>query len=220
MTPRRPLVVGISGPTCTGKSTLGAIMGGKPDAVFIPEPDPSALLLDMLKGNEITAAKIQNLLVRERYRRIQEALYTATYDQVILIDRMLSEDQQIFFRLHYLTGSINAAELADLDELVGVMSKDVVEPDFYIFLTADKATLHARLSQRPEGAWLLDHLELQLTLYGEYRTRLEASGRPILFIDTSGLGPDCVSAQSQMCWTEIDARRPHANSNPVTPTGV
>lgn len=203
----RPFVVGLSGPTCTGKSTLGALIGKMPNTVFVPEPDPSALLIRMLEGKGIKAADIQDSIVRERHRLIRDAVHKATSDQIVLIDRVLSEDREVFFRLHHQIGLIDDAELMRLDDLVGVLREDVVEPDLVIFLSADEKTLQARLPKRPEGAWLLEHLGLQLTLYREYRKRLEVSAQSMLSVDTSGLGRDRLSEQSQVCWDGIATMR-------------
>jgi len=205
--PDRPFVVGLSGPTGTGKTALGAHMGERPDAVFLREPDPSAMLVRMLRERDIRAVEIQDFLVRERHRLIQEAIRNARAGQVVLVDRLPSEDRAVFFELHHSTGSISASELARLLEVVSELGADPVEPDLVLFMSADKLTLRRRLSSRPEGVWLLEHLDLQLTLYRDYRRRLETSGRPMHTIDTSGLGPEELLEQARLCWDLIEASR-------------
>jgi len=200
-------VVGLSGPTGTGKSALGARMAGRPKAIFIREPDPTAMLVRMLKQKNLRAAEIQDYLVRERHRLIRGALSNAAADQIILIDRLPSEDRAVFFELHHSTGAISEPELARLVGLVSELNAEALEPDLVLFMSADKLTLQDRLSGRPEGAWLLEHLDLQLRLYRDYRRGLESAGRRMHTIDTSGLGPERLSEQARLCWDLIDAAR-------------
>jgi deoxyadenosine/deoxycytidine kinase len=204
----RPFIVALSGPTGAGKSSVGALVGQRSDVVFVSEPDPSVLLTQLTGDTgRINAADIERWIIRERHRSILGALSKAVHHQVVLIDRLLSEDREIFVQLHYRNGSIDGVEMADLDQLVDALQADVTEPNLHVFFSADIEGLRARLRGRSEGKWLIEHLGLQLMLYREYRNRLESSGRPIVSIDTSLFGPDDLLKQSQLCWDRIDAAR-------------
>jgi thymidylate kinase len=198
--------VGLSGPTCTGKSTIGGVLAEWPGATLVPEPDASARLKQMLVERSVEAVDIEDWIVRERHRRIREAIKSAPPDEILIIDRVPAEDRDIFFQLHYQIGAIDGVNLARLNKLFATLAADTIEPDLIVFLSADEETIRSRLAFRSEGEWLREHLPLQLALYRVYRTGLEVSQRHLLFADTSG-GLDQIFECARDCRRGIMATR-------------
>jgi deoxyadenosine/deoxycytidine kinase len=199
----RPFVVGLSGPTGAGKSTMGRALEERCNAFLVQEPDPSALLAQMLDRSSVTACDIQEWIVRERSRRISDVLKRATANDVVIVDRMLWEDRDVFFQLHHRIGLITNDELANLERLIDLLENGKLAPDATMFFWADKETLVRRLQERPEGRWLQEHLDLQITLYDKYRLKILDLGIPLVAIDTSEVTQVKIEEKLQLFWSQI-----------------
>ena len=185
MTRKLPFMVSLSGPTGAGKSSLGNVLGQRTDLVFVPEPNPSLMLLQMLNDNTARAVDVQNCIINERRRTVSQALATATAEQTIVVEREIFEDRDVFFQLHYKLGLIDGEELKQLEDSADAFKKEIPEADLILFLLADRATLESRISKRPESSWLIKNIELQMELYKKYASRLEKSARHVRFLNTS-----------------------------------
>jgi deoxyadenosine/deoxycytidine kinase len=203
----RAFTVALSGPTGSGKTSVGLLLAARPSTIWVEEPNPRTRLAQMLEDGSRDGAEIQSWIVQERFRAIYDAIKRSDPCSVIIIDRTPAEDREVFFELHCRTGSMNFASLVRLNELFASIEGDVTEPDFTLFLSADQATLRSRLMVRSEGEWLCTHLELQLKLYREYYERLIARGQHVLLIDTSGFGAEQLHGLADECWSAITGAR-------------
>ena len=184
-----------------------AYMGKRQDVSFVPEPDPSVQLHQMLTDKSIRAVELEEWILRERHRLRCEAVRASSPDKVIILDRTMSEDRNVFFQLHHKIGLIDDQDLARLNKLSDELDDKALDPQLTIFFSADELTLRNRFLARSEGQWLLEHIDLQLTLYNEFRQHLKMAGELVVSIDTSGLAPEALPKQSEACWGHICAIR-------------
>jgi len=112
-------------------------------------------------------------------------LTTAGADQTIIIEREISEDRDVFFQLHYKLGLIDGEKLKQLEDAADAFKQDMPEADCILFLLSDRSTLESRISKRPESAWLIKNIELQMELYLKYANQLDKSARHVRYLNTS-----------------------------------
>lgn len=142
----RAFIVGLSGPTGAGKSSIGQLLARRPAVTLVPEPDPGVRLSETLQRETHSVEEIERWIVRERQLRSKQVVQNASSDDTVIIDRVPAEDRDVFFRLHYEAKLIDGASLARLGRFFDVEVSDQFQPNIIIFVTADEATIKARIS--------------------------------------------------------------------------
>jgi deoxyadenosine/deoxycytidine kinase len=90
--------------------------------------------------------------------------------RILLFDRTFEEDRDVFLRLYYRLGCIDAAQLDRLSRFSIEAEASVGAPDGTIILTAAPEVLRQRLeyAQTKRPQWLVKHIGLQHSLYSEW----------------------------------------------------
>lgn len=194
-----PFILGVCGPTGSGKSTLTAIIATAQNVGVVHEPIPQELLDAFAEAPVQFGLALQSEIISARLRARRELRSVAT----IVLDRTIQEDREVFFNLHYYLGYLTPAELTDLRNQSEEIEVAIGRPHAVVFLTATPKILTDRMSKDNRPTWLIKTLELQLELYEKFEKHL---GTPCLKIDTTELeSTDLAEVASWIQTTMLEA---------------
>jgi deoxyadenosine/deoxycytidine kinase len=200
MSPREPILVVLTGPIASGKSTVGRLAVAGTSLAFLAE-DVDSLAEDreilaryyaaveafaILRRDGSTAGAPSEAELRNTVRKTQE--HFISQRAALLRDRLrtgrggLSErhptdDIEIFSRRNLEEGLLTQAQFADLERLLDRELASLPRPSLQIFLHAEPARLRERIRHRgrPQEAELIradnPYLEELGRLYQEWYDR-------------------------------------------------
>ena len=179
----RPFILGFAGPCGSGKSTLAELFASQPHVGLVREPVfPD--LLDAFQAapaqhgwklqSEILSAKVQNVIELRSRRDVQ----------IIALDRILLEDREIFLELHRTLGFISPEERNQLRDLSLQGEAIVGQPDAVVYVSAPPGLLRRRVTRDGRPAWLVDALDLHLSLYDGFQDGLTV---PAVRVETDSI---------------------------------
>jgi deoxyadenosine/deoxycytidine kinase len=193
----RTIRCGVSGPTGSGKSTFAGMLASWPGVTLIREQVPN---LRHLRLEEFPNSwELQKQIIESRlFQSI-----AASASPILVFDRTITEDREVFLELHYRLGFLNDSEFQSLRQFSQNVENKIGNPHVFIVLFADAATLRERMlsdQQHSRPRWLLDSLDLQVELYTQWRNSLKS---PHIQIDTSHLALSELSDLAQQIWTTL-----------------
>ena len=171
------MVVWISGPTGSGKSSLSRILGALAYAVVeekIPKEHFHAFVSDPTRN----CAPLQEQIMRSRFREWQRQSSASR----ILFDRSLDEDAQVFCRMHHDLGLLDAKQYKRLQTLASDLQSQMPRPDLIVFMCPKQKVLFDRVKATEHPSIIVKNLDRQVSIYnGWLSTRREA----VLRLDNS-----------------------------------
>ena len=185
------MVVWISGPTGSGKSSLAQAfraVGYRVVDERLPEELYRAFAGDPIRY----CAPLQEEIMRSRYK----ASLGFSGDSRVVFDRSIDEDIEVFCRMHHELGLLNDQQYGRLRVLARELQTVMPRPDLILFLCPDPRALTARVNEESQPAIIVRNLERQVSLYHEWvRTRDE----DVLRIDNSACQLDTVERLFSGC---------------------
>lgn len=172
------ITIGLIGPCGSGKSTLAIAFSALPDVDVALEIPPKALE----SNPPYTSLNVMALQREFLQTRLRQA--TAARSKILVLDRTVEEDREVFLRLHYELGGITRAELAQLDEFAELTGALIGTPDAIVILKANPETLRLRIGNRARPDWIVASFDRQLSLYATLVAKTKGS---VLEIDTTAL---------------------------------
>lgn len=165
--PGRQRRIGLAGPCGVGKSTLASLIAAQCNELAVihePKATPG------IEGSEAPSpASVEHFQRLMSTWRLKQAMLNSGA-RILLFDRTFEEDRDVFLRLYYRLGCIDAAQLDRLSRLSIEAEASVGAPDGTIVLTAAPEVLRQRLeyAQAKRPQWLVKHIGLQHSLYSEW----------------------------------------------------
>jgi deoxyadenosine/deoxycytidine kinase len=204
-----PLRIAISGPTASGKTTLARLMAQGDHTGIVAEPQPVDLLASFSRSPREYCQALQLAIIRGRATNAREH---ATR-QVIVFDRTVREDIEIFIRLHQRHGFLDAKQVSHLVSVAMDVEAEIGPPDVYVLTTAEPSVLRDRLGTESPPRPIIESLEEQLALYRRWTDLLRA---PRLLLDTTRrtLG-DLEHIAKWILGTALDVQSGNAPENKV-----
>jgi len=178
-----PLVVALVGPSGAGKTTLGEALALRDGVAFLSEP--SVGLVDP----SIPYMGLDQSRLQLRYHSCRKADFMACSAGIVVVDRWIREDLEVFLELHRRLGGLTSDQVRGIRRrAVADAPAQVLSPHAFIIVTAEQEVLRSRVASRGGPSWLVDSLDIQFDLYTDFLPRV---GKPAVWIDTSGLSlPD------------------------------
>lgn len=170
-------VIGLAGPCGVGKSTLARYAETFCNVGVVHEPVLDNLLREYDRNPTLATVQLQESIISLR----AEGFLKLSND-LILLDRSIAEDREIFFPLHYMKGSLSRDDIQRLLICAEKAEAMLESPCAFIVLTADEIVLKGRAMQDGRPQWLVDSLGLQIDLYRKW---LETLTVPFLVVDTT-----------------------------------
>lgn len=168
-------IVGISGPSGTGKTTAAIALRRLGYSVVI-EPRPLGLR-QVGFGTPGAGYKAQRSLTKARF----DAASTRR-SSLLFMDRTLEEDSFVFFEIYRSLGELSDVEIACLREQPWMRSAQT-RPSHLCVLTISYELARSRLLARPSvPEWLISTLRLQLELYDRW---IDTTSIPYSLVEVS-----------------------------------
>lgn len=169
----------ISGPTGAGKSTLARMIGSHKGVTVVSEKIPDQLFRKFYDNPHRYCYSLQQQIIQNRAKKFKGA-----NQQIRVIDRMVHEDIEVFANLHKELGFLNEKHVSELRDIATPLKKDLGTPDAIVFITAKPFKLRERMKTKSAPFFLIDSIDLQISLYKTWRNKLDG---PILDIDNTSL---------------------------------
>ncbi len=177
-------IISISGPSGSGKTTLTNYFKKKEKVSIIKEPISDELLNQFSISPSRYAYVLQEHIIRRRFESFNNLLNNHDVE-IIVFDRTVSEDIEVFFKLHHSLGYLSNGEVTRLLTIADKYKRTIANYDeFKIGLNASPETLLERLQldeNHIRPSWLIQSLSLQCELYKKWFNTIEFNN----FIDTS-----------------------------------
>ncbi|MEW5896574.1 MAG: deoxynucleoside kinase [Nanoarchaeota archaeon] len=196
------LVIGIVGNIGSGKTTLST--------AAMQEPFRS-LLLSVLDENPRAAREVTSLreevdpfLIKAFYEdpqryalaaqinflnaRLRRERVVAQTPGIVLVDRPIAEDYNIFGKAQLILGNMTRGEFVVYEANYRIMTREVAPPDVYLYLRADLPFLQKRIRERglPEEQGLVQNPEYLQTLQGLYEEFIKfQDDAPVIIVDAN-----------------------------------
>lgn len=209
-------IVSIEGNIGSGKSTVLQQLKEKyPHWIFVDEPVNEWLALKNEKGESLLEVfykdkqrwsyTFQNAAILYRYQKLREALSTLKKDQsnVIVMERCLDTDSQIFCKMLHKDGYIDTLEKRLYDDWLAHLQSMLPSVDAYIYVNTNPDLSHQRISKRArdgESIIPLEYLRELDTYHSEWL--FKENPKPVLNFDNSGK-PD-ISSIANFIKTHFD----------------
>src|SRR5262245_5542492 len=133
------MIVWVSGPTGAGKSTIARGLERIGHAL-VPESVPSDLVAAFSRSPTQYGEPLQRAIMLSR----RDSWHLVRRERSIVFDRSVSEDVEVFCRLHYLSGRITEEQLLSLQRFAESIQTAMPEPDLILYVAASPAVLRAR----------------------------------------------------------------------------
>jgi deoxyadenosine/deoxycytidine kinase len=176
--------IALAGPCGAGKSTLAALLAARYEGLAVVHEAGATPDIEVDKApSPASVDHFQRLM--SNWRREQTILNSSA--RVLLFDRTLEEDREVFLQLYYRLGYIDSALLDSLTKVSQEVEFSIGIPDGIIVLTAAPEVLRDRLThaQQQRPPWLVQHIGLQHELYCEWIAKKRDSA---LILDTASVG--------------------------------
>lgn len=193
------LIISIEGNIGSGKSTvLQSLRQAHPDWVFVDEPvnewlslknqNGESLLEVFYKDKQRWSYTFQNAAVLYRFKKLQEALRTLEKGKqhVIIMERCLETDRQIFSKMLWKDGYIDELEKKLYDEWFSHLRNMSPSVDAYIYVNTTPEMSFERLTKRArEGESVIPLTYLQELSEYHKEWLFNKNLKPVLNFDNS-----------------------------------
>jgi deoxyadenosine/deoxycytidine kinase len=171
------MIVWISGPTGSGKSSFSQLLAGLGYSV-ITEVLDTKLFNAFAADPAQHCASLQESIVRSRFEQWQNS----ENSRAVAFDRSIDEDIQVFSYMHYEAGLLDDVQLRCLQSLGGELQASMPGPDLILYMAPGLRALADRVTLASHPLTIVKGLERQIALYEEW-----IAGRPdnVLRIDNS-----------------------------------
>lgn len=203
------LRIAVSGPTGSGKSTAAREMASYPGTVAIYESVPSELLRLLDTNPNEVCFRLQKEIMGSRLTRERGCFGKS----IVIRDRTVAEDFQVFASMFFSFGFITRAELKQLEIMYKTIESDIGVPDAYLLMQANEDVLRDRMRKAGAPRLVANALDDQLARYETWYASLAA---PRVRIDTTRL--DARSLARRCSWvveTANSAKRGELIKNDV-----
>lgn len=86
----------------------------------------------------------------------------------VIFDRSLDEDARVFCRMHHDLGFLDDQQYQRLGDLARNLQSVMPGPDLIIFMCPEKRVLAERVLETAQPEIIVQNLERQVSLYGEW----------------------------------------------------
>jgi deoxyadenosine/deoxycytidine kinase len=159
------MVVWISGPTGSGKSSLARMLCDLGYALVeeeLPEDRFRAFALDPIRY----CAPLQEEIMRSRFARWQNV----TNSSRLIFDRSIDEDARIFCRMYRDSGLLDDQQFKRLEAIARDLQSVMPNPDLIVFMCPERRVLAERVRPASHPAPIVQSLDRQVSLYTEWLT--------------------------------------------------
>jgi len=175
--------IAIEGPIGVGKTSLAQLLAEKLSARTILEKfEENPFLADFYDDPERYAFQTQLYFLLQRYQHQQELRQIDMFHKLLVTDYMFVKDR-LFASLN-----LNDKEIGLYDTVANLLERNVINPDFVIYLQADTNTLMKNISKRKrpfEKNISRDYVDALNQVYNEYFFRYKET--PLLIINTNNI---------------------------------
>jgi len=175
--------IAIEGPIGVGKTSLAKLLAEKLSARTILEKfEENPFLADFYDDPERYAFQTQLFFLLQRYQQQQELRQIDMFHKLLVTDYMFVKDR-LFASLN-----LNEKEIGLYDTVANLLERNVINPDFVIYLQADTNTLMKNISKRKrpfEKNMSRDYIDALNQVYNEYFFRYQET--PLLIINTNNI---------------------------------
>lgn len=187
----------LAGNIGVGKTSLAEAFAAARGAVLVPEPAAAnPYLAEFYADMPRWAFHSQVFFLAHRLRQHAELAAEVSAKKLVVQDRSLYEDAEIFAQNLADQGSLVARDHATYRELYKASTSVIRAPDKIVYLRASLATLKARIAQRGRTyeAAIPDAYLLRLnTMYDAWARRFALA--PVVTIETDDLDRDAVASR-------------------------
>ena len=171
------MIIWISGPTGSGKSSLAKVFANLGYGI-IHEILPTVEFSEFSQDPKQVCANIQASIMNERVNQ-----WHALSDRnTVAFDRSVSEDIDIFCKLHFENDLLTYGEHESLKSVARLCQETLPLPDLVVYLRPSLAKIKSRITTSTHPPEIINHLERQLKLYDQWRRTISF---PVLDIDNS-----------------------------------
>jgi deoxyadenosine/deoxycytidine kinase len=171
------MIVWISGPTGSGKSSFARALSGL-GYVIVQEKLPKKLFAAFSSEPTKHCESLQGAIMRSRFAQWQ-ALNT---ERCIVFDRSIDEDAYVFCRMHRELGLLDDGQLVQLQALAGELQSSMPPPDLIVYMRPERQILSQRLAREAHPLIIIDNLDRQLAMYSKW---LGTKQEDVLKLDNS-----------------------------------
>ena len=172
------MVVWISGPTGSGKSTLTRMLA-KAGFVAIEERLAEESFRAFVRDPSQNCGRLQEEIMLSRY----ETWRALTDHSRLVFDRSIDEDIKVFCTMHRELLLLNEKQFDRLTQLSRTLQSVMPSPDLIVFMDPGLNALKERVTVETHPPLIVRNLERQISLYRDWiATRREN----ILRLDNSG----------------------------------
>jgi deoxyadenosine/deoxycytidine kinase len=161
--------IAVSGNIGAGKTTLSEMLGKQFDwEVHYEDANSNPYLSDFYENMNRWSFNLQVYFLNSRYRQI---LDIQKGKKVIIQDRTIYEDANIFAPNLHEMGLMDERDFKNYKTLFDIMTSQIKPPDLLIYLKASIPTLVGHIQKRGrdyEGSISLDYLKRLNTKYNEW----------------------------------------------------
>lgn len=179
--------VAISGTTGCGKTTLANSLFRDCGLTLVPEPVPADLLQAFAISPSTNCYALQERILIGRAEYARRCLGA----DVLVFDRSIGEDVEIFFEMHRRRGYLDERQVQRLSRLAHQTETEVGLPDVFVVLTATRDRLLQRLGHGTHPEAILSSIDEQIQLYADWWNRRT---EPRLLIDTTDRSVEAVGS--------------------------
>jgi deoxyadenosine/deoxycytidine kinase len=157
------MVVWISGPTGSGKSSLARLfcnLGYFLVEEELPKDSFRAFVLDPIRY----CAPLQEEIMRSRFARWQKV---SNFSRLIF-DRSIDEDAHVFCRMHRAYGLLDDQQFKRLKAVASDLQSVMPKPDLIVFMCPDRRVLAERVTLASHPAPIVQSLDRQVSIYTEW----------------------------------------------------
>lgn len=178
------MIVWVSGPTGSGKSSFAQVLAGLGCSVVKEALDAEifhAFAADPMRH----CASLQEAIVRSRFEQWR-SLEPA---RMVAFDRSIDEDVQIFCSMHHEAGFLDEAQLRRLRSLASDLQASMPDPDLILYMAPSRRALADRVTPASHPPTIVDNLDRQLALYEQW---IASRREDVLKVDNSACGAQAV----------------------------
>jgi deoxyadenosine/deoxycytidine kinase len=179
--PGRQYRIALAGPCGVGKSTLASLLAAECDGLAVIHEPKAPRDIDVAGAPPPESVeRFQRLMT---VWRLDQVKLNSSY-RILLFDRTLEEDRDVFLQLYRRMGCIDDLQLERLRSFSMKAEASIGIPDGIIVLTAAPEILRDRLehAQNKRPPWLVEHIGLQHSLYSDWI--LKNRGRALVLDST------------------------------------
>ncbi len=171
-------VLWLSGPTGAGKTTLARSL--RQSGYLIVEESISGPLLAFVSQPTANCEALQRQVIQARF----DGWLRVSSAPKVAFDRSISEDVEVFCRMHMLAGLLTQGQFDSLARLGRELQNKIPAPSLIVFLTSEIDVLLRRIRNAAAPSAIIENLRDQLVLYSSW---LENRREEILELDTTRL---------------------------------